>query len=104
MFWMQSHPTLFAQITSNLYASEFSRLAAKFPHAKPPRGLTEYDHFLAMCFGQLTYRESLRDIVGCLSSKPKLLVIVSPSPGRGSVGTARQQRSGGRGLPLSCLR
>jgi hypothetical protein len=26
-----------------------------------------------MCFGQLTYRESLRDIVGCLQSKPKLL-------------------------------
>jgi hypothetical protein len=26
-----------------------------------------------MCFGQLTYRESLRDIVGCLGAKPKLL-------------------------------
>jgi hypothetical protein len=72
-FRMQSHPTLFSQITSHLYAWEFSRLIAKFPNAKPPRGLTEYDHFLAMCFGQLTYRESLRDIVGCLSSKPKLL-------------------------------
>jgi hypothetical protein len=70
---MQSDPTLFSQITSHLYASEFSRLVEKFPNAKPPRGLTEYDHFLAMCFGQLTYRESLRDIVGCLSSKPKLL-------------------------------
>jgi Transposase DDE domain/Domain of unknown function (DUF4372) len=70
---MQSDPTLFSQITSPLYASEFSRLVEKFPNAKPPRGLTEYDHFLAMCFGQLTYRESLRDIVGCLDSKPKLL-------------------------------
>lgn len=70
---MQSHPTLFSQITSHLYAWEFSRLIAKFPNPKPVRGLTEYDHFLAMCFGQLTYRESLRDIVGCLGSKPKLL-------------------------------
>ena len=70
---MQLPPTLFSQITSNLYAWEFSRLLEKFPHAKPVRGLTEYDHFLAMCFGQLTYRESLRDIVGCLNSKPKLL-------------------------------
>jgi hypothetical protein len=70
---MQPHPTLFCQITSNLYAWEFSRLLQKFPCAKPPRGLTAYDHFLAMCFGQLTYRESLRDIVGCLSAKPKLL-------------------------------
>ena len=36
---------------------------------KPPRGLSAYDHFLALCFGQLTYRESLRDIVACLNSK-----------------------------------
>jgi hypothetical protein len=70
---MQLHPTLFSQITSNLHAWEFSRLLEKFPPAKPVRGLTEYDHFLAMCFGQLTYRESLRDVVGCLKSKPKLL-------------------------------
>ena len=35
--------------------------------------MTEYDHFLALCFGQLTYRESLRDIVACLNSKPRLL-------------------------------
>ena len=70
---MQLHPTLFSQITSNLHAWEFSRLLEKFPNSKPPRGLTEYDHFLAMCFGQLTYRESLRDIVGCLNSKPNLL-------------------------------
>ena len=65
---MQPHPTLFSQITSNLYAWEFSRLLQKFPSAKPPRGLTAYDHFLAMCFGQLTYRESLRDIETCLRS------------------------------------
>jgi len=36
---------------------------------RPPRGLSAYDHFLALCFGQLTYRESLRDIVACLNSK-----------------------------------
>ncbi len=70
---MTSHPTLFSQITSSLYAAEFSRALKQFPNAKPARGLTEYDQFLALCFGQLTYRESLRDIVGCLNSKPKLL-------------------------------
>jgi hypothetical protein len=70
---MQLHPIFFSQITSNLHAWEFSRLLEKFPHAKPVRGLTDYDPFLAMCFGQLTYRESLRDIVGCLNSKPKSL-------------------------------
>src|SRR5882757_9635823 len=70
---MQSHPTLFSQITAGLYAAEFSRAVKKFPPAKPPRGITEYDHFLALCFGQLTYRESLRDLVACLNSKPRLL-------------------------------
>ena len=72
-FAMQSQPTIFSQITGALYASEFARAAKKFPGAKPPRGLTAYDHFLALCFGQLTYRESLRDIVACLGAKPRLL-------------------------------
>ena len=70
---MQSPATLFSQITSALHAAEFSRAAEKFPPAKPFRGLTGYDHFLALCFGQLTYRESLRDIVACLNSKSRLL-------------------------------
>jgi hypothetical protein len=70
---VQASATLFSQITSGLFPSEFSRLVQKFPSRKPPRGITEYDHFLALCFGQLTYRESLRDIVACLNSKPCLL-------------------------------
>ena len=56
-----------------MYAAEFSRLIEKHPSRKPPRGLGEYDQFLALCFGQLTYRESLRDIVACLNSKSPLL-------------------------------
>ncbi len=52
---------------------EFSRCVELFPSQRPPRGLTEYDQFLAFCFGQLTYRESLRDIVSCLQAKKALL-------------------------------
>jgi hypothetical protein len=70
---MQASATLFTQITSGIFASEFSRLMQKYPSRKPPRGITEYDQFLALCFGQLTYRESLRDIVACLNSRPHLL-------------------------------
>ena len=70
---MQASATLFTQITSGIFASEFSRLIQKYPSSKPPRGITEYDQFLALCFGQLTYRESLRDIVACLNSRPHLL-------------------------------
>jgi prepilin-type N-terminal cleavage/methylation domain-containing protein len=60
----------FFPVELGVYASEFARACEKFPNPKPPRGISEDDHFLAMCFGQLTYRESLRDIVDRLNSKP----------------------------------
>ncbi len=70
---MQGPPTVFSQIADALYPQEFGRCLKDFPTRRPTRGLSEYDHFLALCFGQLTYRESLRDIVACLNSKPSAL-------------------------------
>jgi hypothetical protein len=70
---VQTSPTAFSQIHSALHPEEFSRCVELFPTRRPTRGLTEYDQFLALCFGQLTYRESLRDIVTCLRAKPSLL-------------------------------
>ena len=70
---MQAPAAVFAQITSTLYPSEFARCVEQFPNQRPTRGLSEYDQFLALCFGQLTYRESLRDIVGCLQAKRRWL-------------------------------
>jgi hypothetical protein len=70
---MQNNPAVFSQITATVYQSEFGRCVEAFPTLRPTRALTEYDHFLALCFGQLTYRESLRDVVACLNSKPRLL-------------------------------
>ena len=40
---------------------------------RAPRGLSAYDQFLALVFGQLTYRESLRDITCCLQNKQRWL-------------------------------
>jgi Transposase DDE domain/Domain of unknown function (DUF4372) len=42
---------------------------ARFPSPREPRGLSAYDHFLALCFGQLTQRAGLRDIVTCLRAR-----------------------------------
>jgi len=70
---MQSPSTVFSQITATLYPAEFSRCAHLFPTQRPTRGLTAYDQFLAFAFGQLTYRESLRDIVACLTARDPLL-------------------------------
>ena len=70
---MPSTPTIFSQITATLFQPEFARCVQAFPTTRVTRGLSEYDHFLALCFGQLTYRESLRDIVTCLSAQnPRL--------------------------------
>lgn len=70
---MQTTSSIFSQITSALYPVEFARCAQRFPSQRPTRSLTAYDQFLALCFGQLTYRESLRDIVACLQAKGPLL-------------------------------
>lgn len=70
---MQPPSTILAQITAALFPSEFARCVELFPTPRPTRGLTAYDQFLAFCFGQLTYRDSLRDIVTCLKAKPTLL-------------------------------
>jgi len=70
---MQAPPTVLSQIMDSLYPGEFTRCSKDFPTRRPTRGLSEYDHFLALCFGQLTYRESLRDIISCLNSKQSAL-------------------------------
>ena len=65
-----SMTTIFSQITSVLYASEFVRCLEAYPTIRATRSLSAYDHFLALCFGQLTFRQSLREIVACLASRP----------------------------------
>lgn len=69
---MPNQSPIFAQVTSTLFHQEFLRCVRLFPATRQTKGLTEYDHFLALCFGQLTYRESLRDIVICLKSQKAL--------------------------------
>lgn len=63
---------VFSQIVAGLHNHAFARCAERFPMRRSPRRFSAYDHFLALCFGQLTYRESLRDIVACLNARPRL--------------------------------
>jgi Transposase DDE domain/Domain of unknown function (DUF4372) len=69
---MPIQSTVFSQITAPLYQAEFSRCVELFPMPRSSRSFSAYDHFLALCFGQLTYRESLRDIVACLQARPPM--------------------------------
>jgi|SRR5215469_385565 len=68
---MSTSSCVFAQVLSCLYPQEFARCAEKFPPPRRPRGLSAYDHFLALCFTQLTGREGLRDLVVCLNTWSK---------------------------------
>jgi hypothetical protein len=61
---------VFAQVMSALHPQEFARCVERFPPVRQTRGLSAYDHFLALCFFQLTGREGLRDLVACLNARP----------------------------------
>jgi hypothetical protein len=65
--------SVFSQILSAIDRTEFERCAQKYPMARKPRRFSAYDHFAAMVFAQLTYRQSLRDIEACLNARPEQL-------------------------------
>ncbi len=69
---MNNAPSVFAQIMAGLDATELARAANRFPMARASKTLRVYDHFGAMIFAQLTYRESLRGIETCLGARPAL--------------------------------
>jgi IS4 transposase len=63
-------PTVFSQIMAGMNQMELARAAARFPMPRASRSLTPYDHFAAMVFAQLTFREGLRGIETCLHTRP----------------------------------
>jgi hypothetical protein len=66
---MNAGRTIFAQLLDGIDRTEFERCARKFPLVRRPRAFSAYDHFAAMVFAQLTYRQSLRDIEACLNAR-----------------------------------
>jgi hypothetical protein len=59
--------TLFAQLMDFLPWSTFTRIVVRYGGDERVRTLSCAEHYRAMAFAQLTYRESLRDIETCLS-------------------------------------
>jgi hypothetical protein len=64
--------TIFAQLVAAIHPQQFARMAARFPCRRATRTLNAWEHFLAMAFAQVTFRESLRDLVVCLDARPSL--------------------------------
>jgi hypothetical protein len=70
---MNSGKTVFAQLIQHLPRYEFNQCVLHYHGNHKVRSFSCMDQFLCMAFAQLTYRESLRDIVTCLNShRPKL--------------------------------
>ena len=62
---------VFAQLFDTLPKYEFAKCVAHYHGNFKVKGFTCWLQFLAMSFGQLTNRESLRDTVNCLSAHEK---------------------------------
>ena len=63
---MSSEKTIFAQLLSFIPRHEFDKCVARYNGDYRVRSFTCWEQFIVMCFAQLTYRESLRDIETCL--------------------------------------
>lgn len=59
---------VFSQIMEQFPRHEFDTCVKRYDGEKYVKRFSSRDQFLAMSFGQLAYRESLRDVVACLSS------------------------------------
>jgi hypothetical protein len=59
---------VFSQIMSHVPQYEFNKCVDKYRGNYKVHHFSCWDHFLCLAFAQLTYRESLRDIVTCLNA------------------------------------
>lgn len=64
---------IFAQLLQHMPRYEFSQCVLRYHGNHKVRSFSCLDQFLCMAFAQLTYRESLRDIVTCLNSHSEKL-------------------------------
>jgi len=70
---MNSGQSLFSQLIDHLPRYEFRQCVQRYAGNYRVRSFSCWDQFLSMMFAQLTYRESLRDIVACLRSQERKL-------------------------------
>jgi len=60
---MYSGQLVFAQLMEHIPLHTFRRCVQRYPSKYPTKTFSHLDQFLCMAFAQLTYRESLRDIL-----------------------------------------
>lgn len=69
---MHSGQFVFSQVLGRIPHWEFQRIARRYKMDTTKLSFTAWEHFAAMAFAQLTFRESLRDIEACLGAQRSL--------------------------------
>jgi hypothetical protein len=64
---------VFAQIMEHLPRNDFDSCVKKYQSERYVKSFSSHNQLLAMMFGQLSYRESLRDVIACLSAHKQKL-------------------------------
>ena len=70
---MHTGQLVFAQLMEHIPHYSFRRIVRRYDGERRLREFSCWDQFACMAFGQLTFRESLRDLEVCLRSRPEHL-------------------------------
>ncbi len=70
---MNTGKTVFSQLTDLIHPEQFRRCVQRYDGNYKIKTFSCWNQFLCMAFGQLTYRESLRDVETCLRSRQEQL-------------------------------
>jgi hypothetical protein len=66
---MHTGKFVFAQLTDLIHPEQFRRCVRRYGGDYKIKTFSCWNQFLCMAFGQLTFRESLRDVETCLRSR-----------------------------------
>ncbi|MCP5520960.1 MAG: IS4 family transposase [Verrucomicrobiales bacterium] len=70
---MNAGKLVFAQLVEPIHPEQFRRCVRRYRGEYKVKSFACWDQFLCMAFGQLTFRESLRDVEVCLRSREEQL-------------------------------
>ena len=70
---MYAGKLVFAQLTDLIHPEQFRRCVRRYDGDYKVKTFSCWNQFVCMAFGQLTFRESLRDVETCLRSCPEQL-------------------------------
>jgi len=91
---MNRGKSVFAQMMDFFPHTDFQMLVRRYKGDYKVKEFSCYDQFLSMAFAQITYRESLRDLVSCLLAKSEALyhMGIRCRPSRNTLANANARR------------